>query len=117
MGANICERKQLLEVRNHEEQLFIILVAQEGFDWYAVCKVEGKWDNWIVNNDHIFDVSVRNYRQIFHIYALLGPNAILPVEAMLDQATLRVNKVENGISVVLFTSCENTYFVHRAKEC
>ena len=62
MIADVRKGEKFFKVGDHEEQLFVILVAQESFNWYSVRQVEGERDDGIVYNDHIFDVPVGDDR-------------------------------------------------------
>lgn len=44
-AAHVCLREDLFKEGHHKEQLFVVLVSQEGLDRDAVRQVEGKRDD------------------------------------------------------------------------
>ena len=102
-----------LEIRDQVQKLFIVWLPGEGRNRHAIVQVESEGDYAVINQDDVSRVSIRYDPQIFHIDTdIVGDlDAVVPVEAVLDDLSFFVQVVQNCISVTLLTCCEDCDFV------
>lgn len=86
---------------------FLILrVVVEWNDRDAVVDLEGEAVDAVVDNNHILQVPSLKNPEVLNIVALLGQEAVLPVQPVRDVLVLRVDVVQNSISIDLVTRRE-----------
>jgi hypothetical protein len=59
----------------------------------SVSQLISEWIDRIINKDHIWEFSVCNDPQVFHVEAFRGRVTVMPIESMLDKAAIRIQVV------------------------
>lgn len=103
--------EDFLEESDHEEQLFIILLPHVRLDRYSVFQLIGKRNDGVVNKNDVFDISIFDDSEVFDVHSMHRVDAVLPVQSVLDDLAVWVDKVEGSIGIVLSTCRKYAYFV------
>ena len=88
--------------------LLILLVIIEWQNRHTVPNIEGETEAAVVDDKHFLGRSVFDYPEVFDV-AVLGADAVLSIETVLEVLAVRVKKVQNGIRVSLLTSSKGDY--------
>ena len=79
-------------------ELFIVHVVIKRQYWNTIINIHSKTERAIVYYNHIFQIPVGNYTQIFD-QAKLGLNAMLSIKSKCKYLSLRIKKIKNGIGI------------------
>lgn len=91
------------------KHFFVAGLMIEGNNRNSIVNLISEGVNRIVNDDHIFHVSICDNPQIFHVIPFRSLDAVLPVHAILEKFVFGIDIVENSISISLVRSCEHHY--------
>ena len=101
----------ILQEWEQEKQFFIVLlVSNIRIDRHAIIQVKRKWQNGVVDDAHMFSITVENDVQILD-EKVVELDTVLTIEALLEDLVVAIDIVENRVGVFLLTSCENHDFV------
>lgn len=98
---------ETIEIVDEMHQLFVIFVVVKWNYGDPIVKLVPEGVDSVVNYYKVLQLSVGNNPQILDVYALLRLNAVLPVEAELDQRSVRVEVVQHYVSISPVTRSEN----------
>jgi len=101
---------------NHEKKFLIPILSHVGLNRDTIVELISEWDNWVVNDNDIFQITIFDHTQIFYVYTIAWVNTMLTVKSMLYDLTIWINEIETGISIVLGTSCEYANLVVPGQE-
>ena len=111
VDTNVFRLCSFFEETVEKEELFIVFfIANVGVDRHAVVEVEGKWQDWIVDDAHVGTLAIQNDVKILYV-EVLDLDAVLAVQALLEDAVGRVDVVQDVVSILLLASCEDNYLV------
>ncbi len=83
----------------------------------AVVELEAKRVYRIINQDHIFQISISNDSEIFDENAFFCLKAMISVEPELDKRFIRVDKIDDRICVLLVARREHPHLVFLGTRC
>jgi len=88
-------------------QFFVALVVVERYYRYPVVQLVAEGIDGIVYNYEVLKVSVANDSQVLDVDTVFGANAVVAIEAVLDELALRVEVVQDHVCVGLVARCED----------
>jgi hypothetical protein len=109
--SDIRDSSEAVDVVDEVEHLLVGLIVVERHDWNAVVDVECEGIHRVIHYHDIakLELLFLENAQVFHIVAIGGEHAVLPVQPGFKQLSLRVNIVEYGICIYLVTGCKYYY--------
>ena len=72
--------------------------------------MEGKGQNWIVDDDHTLKVAVENDVQVFDV-EVIQLDTVLPVEPLLEYRVVWIDVVKDLVCILLLSCSEHHQFV------
>lgn len=96
----------LLEVAHQASEFNVILIIFERDDGDAVRKLVAERVDCIVNYNQILEIPIFEDPQILDVDPIFSWNALVSVQTVLDVFILRVDVINDNVSVILVTSCE-----------
>ena len=72
--------------------------------------MEGKGQNWIVDNDHTLKVAVKNDVQVFDV-EVIQLDTVLPIKPLLEYRVVWIDVVEDLVCILLLSSSKDNQFV------
>lgn len=113
--ANVVRVYSVFQETVKEAQLTVVfLVAHVRVDRDAVVEVEGERQDRVVNDAHLLTLAVKDDVQVLD-EEVVQLDAVLPVQTLLEDRVLRVNVVQDLVSVLLLACCEHNDFVPLAQ--
>ena len=111
MNSRIRVTVNLLKESDHEKQFLVVLLAHKWFYRDTIVKLKCKRQDGIVNQYDVFDISITDDSQVFHIDAIDGISTVLTIQSMLDNLSILIYEIETSVRIILGTCCKYTYFV------
>ena len=93
-------------------QFLIMLVVNKFKDRNPIVNLQAETVQKIVNDNHVFELTVFDDSEILDEEAVLGLHAMLPGKYITDVLILRVDVVDDRICIVLGWSCEDDDLVN-----
>lgn len=72
--------------------------------------MEGKGQNWIVDNDYTLKFAVENDVQVFDV-EVIQLDTVLPIKPLLEYRVVWIDVVEDLVCILLLSSSEDNQFV------
>ena len=104
---HIFTLSETVEVEDQMHQFLVCLVLIERNDWDAIVQLIAEGVHCVVDYDHILEISVGDDPQILDIDTLIGFDAVVSVETILNKLPLRVKVIKYNIRIGFVTGCEN----------
>lgn len=115
VDANVLRVGGVLQETVQEKQFAIVfLISHVGVDRHAVVQVKCEGEDRVVDNDHLLAVAIEDDVQVFD-EEIVKLDAVRSVKALLEDRVLRVDEVQDLVSVVLLTCGENDNLVPLAE--
>ena len=103
---HIFTLSETVEVEDQMHQFLVCLVFIERNDWDAIVQLIAEGVHCVVDYDHILEISVGDDPQILDIDTLIGSDAVVSVETILNKLPLRVKVIKYNIRIGFVTGCE-----------
>lgn len=88
------------------KHFFVLLIVIERYDRYAIVHLESEAVCAIIDDHDVREVPTLEYSEILHVVALVRQVAVLSVEAVLNELSIRIDEIKNGIGIRLVTCRE-----------
>ena len=111
MNSRIGVTVDLLKEGDHEEQFLVVLLAHEWFYRDTIVKLKCKRQDRIVYQYNVFDISIPDDPQVFHIYAIDRIDTVLTIQSGFDNLSILIYEIETSVRIILSACCKYTYFV------
>ena len=113
MFSDVLGADKAVEIVDEMQHLFVALLIIVWDDWDAIIDVEGEGEDRIVNYHDLWQgkLRVREDAQILYVVSFGRLDAVLAVEAVLDELVIWVYVIENGVRVHLMTCREYNYLI------
>ena len=103
-SQQVCQMLQLLI-------LWIVVVRNDGD---PIVELEAEGVDRVVDEDQVLERSVADDSEVFDEDAFLGLEAVLSIESELDERLVRVDQVDDRVSILAVACCEYTHLVLRS---
>jgi len=107
--SHISACVKVFQVRNKSFELCVIFIEVEWEDWDTIFELVSKWINSVINQNHVFEISVGENSQIFDVKTLFGLDTAVSEEPMMDQLFVRIKMVQDNIGVAAMRGCKDNY--------
>ena len=93
------------------DEFTIARVIEVRDDRHTIIQLEAEGVNWVVHEDHVFEVTVANDSQVLDEDAVHSLETMLSVQPEIDQGAIWVNQVDHRIGVLTVACREHPHMV------
>ena len=90
----------LLEMGDQRDKLLVLRVLLERSNRYAISQLLTERIEGVVDEQDVFQRDILEHPQVLYVLTPLRPNAALPVKSVLNQLSLRIEVIDDGVGVL-----------------
>lgn len=107
MLPHVVTVEETQDVLSQVDKLLVVWIVEIRDNRHSIIQLEPEGEDRVVDEDDVLELAVPNDSQIFDKYAFISLEAVIPIQPEVNQRTIRIDQVDNSISIFLVACSEN----------